>query len=386
MIWLALLALAVACATLKPFADNYALFQRAPHLSDEEQLPSVEVPSVSVLIPARNEAAGIERTIEQVLASERVDLELVILDDASTDRTREIVREFADRDGRVRLVCGQPLAEGWCGKQFACHQLAAAAKHDELVFLDADVRIEPDAILRAVAMRRDLDVALLSGFPHQTTCSVSEQLLIPLIQYILLCFLPFRMMRESTKESTSAGCGQFFLTTRGAYLTSGGHAAIRASLHDGLMLPRRYRRAGLSTDVFDADDIATVRMYHGLVETWNGLSKNAVEGIANARLIVPVTLLLLAANVLPIATLAVGIATQSHWVTAMSLLALLASYTPRVTVARRFDRAWLGAALHPLSILVFLAIQWTAWMKSWFGVSGSWRGRTYGTQVVSNTQ
>ena len=81
----------------------------------------------------------------------------------------------------------------------------------------------------------------MSGFPHQRVGTIGEQLLIPLIHLILLCFLPFGLMRWTRMTGAAAGCGQFFITTKHAYELSGGHSAIRQSLHDGIMLPRAYR-------------------------------------------------------------------------------------------------------------------------------------------------
>ncbi len=171
-------------------------------------------------------------------------------------------------------------------------QLAEHARHDELLFMDADVLLAPDAICRCVMQRKITGVDLLSGFPRQRVGTFGEALLIPLMHIVLLTYLPFRRMRRSTSPATSAGCGQLFLTSRAAYQQVGGHASIKASLHDGLTLPRAYRRAGLTTDIFDARDLATCRMYRGWSQTWAGLLKNAHEGIANPRLIVPATMLM----------------------------------------------------------------------------------------------
>lgn len=371
MIWLSLLGLIASAGTLVAFLSNLPKFERAVSVPDERT-------PVSVLIPARNEESGIAEMLRQVLDSADVMLEVIVLDDNSTDRTREIVSDIAANDPRLRLIAGGELPAGWCGKQFACQQLADAANHEDLVFLDADVHIEPTAICRSVATRHALNVDLLSGFPTQLTKSIGERLLIPLIQYILLCYLPFGRMRSTTEPAASAGCGQFFITTRTAHQRAGGHAAIRASLHDGLMMPRAYRSAGLTTDVVDASDIASVRMYRGFREAWNGLSKNAIEGVANARLIGPVTLLLAAAHLLPWGTLIWAIGEQAPFVIGVSLPAIAASLIPRWLCATRFDRAWSGVLLHPVSILLFLTIQWTSLIRSLRHETVVWRGRTYG--------
>jgi hypothetical protein len=336
--------------------------------------------AVSVLVPARNEEAAIGRLCRDVLASTGVDLELVILDDDSRDATAAIVGEIAAADPRVRLVRGRPLPAGWCGKQHACWQLAEAARHDTWVFLDVDVSPTPDAIARAVAFLDASGAALAGGFPRQLTGSVLEWLLLPLIQFILLGFLPLARARRDNSPGLAAGCGQFFVTRRADYERAGGHAAIRASLHDGIKLPRAYRHVGLTTDVFDASDIASCRMYTRSVDVWRGLGKNATEGIGSPATILPFTLLLAGGQILPVVLVAAGLAAGWRgwpwWGIACAVVATGLSFLPRLLEAPRFRQSWASAIAHPLGVAVFLAIQWWALARRTLGLTTSWRGRS----------
>jgi glycosyltransferase involved in cell wall biosynthesis len=335
---------------------------------------------VSVLVPARNEEAAVGRLCADVLASTGVDLELVILDDSSTDRTAAIVAAVAARDARVRLVSGPPLPPGWCGKQHACWQLAQAARHDTWVFLDVDVAPAPDAIARAVAFLDASGAGLVSGFPRQQTSCLLDWLLLPLIHFILLGFLPLARSRTVTTPSLAAGCGQFFVTRRRDYEAAGGHAAIRASLHDGVKLPRAYRRAGLATDVFDAVPLASCRMYDRDADVWRGLAKNATEGVGAPATIVPFTILLAGGQILPFglgaAGLAGGFLGWPRWGVAATLAAVALAWLPRLLEAVRFRQSVSSAIAHPLAVAVFLAIQWTALVRKALGCSTSWRGRS----------
>jgi glycosyltransferase involved in cell wall biosynthesis len=337
-----------------------------------------EVYSISVLIPARNEAHRIAPLLDSVLASEGVHCDLCVLDDESQDSTAAIVQAYSERYANVRLIQGSPVPSGWSGKQFACYQLAQTAIHDELIFLDSDVSLSKDALWRAVGQRRKSSADLLSGFPRQQVLTIGEQMLIPLIHVILLCFLPFGLMRWTRMIGAAAGCGQFFLTTKRAYQLSGGHSSIRQSLHDGIMLPRAYRLSGLKTDLFDAADIAQCRMYTSFEETWSGLLKNASEGFAKMPLLPLMTLLLLLAFVCPVlcmVAVSLGFIEQEFFVIAMAALAL--SYLPRIVCCFKFDHAWLGCLLHPVSILLFLIIQWTAYIRKSQGKAVQWRQRNY---------
>ena len=339
---------------------------------------------VSVLVPARNEEAAIGRLCHDVLASEGVELELVILDDDSHDATAAIVSRFAAEDSRVRLVRGGDLPPGWCGKQHACLQLAAAARHDILVFLDVDVSPTPDAIARIVAFLDASGAALGSGFPRQATACLLDWLLLPLIHFILLGYLPIARSRQDRSPGLAAGCGQLFVTRRTDYERAGGHAAIRASLHDGVKLPRAYRRAGLSTDIFDASDIATCRMYARSIDVWRGLAKNATEGVGSPATIAPFTILLAGGAILPVVLVAVGVATGFHawpaWAPAVASIATLLAFAPRLVEAARFRQSMASVVLHPLAIGVFLAIQWTALVRRSLGLKTSWRGRALEAQ------
>jgi len=356
---------------------------------------------VAVLIPARNEERNIGACVRSVLAGRGVGVEVLVLDDASTDRTAEIVREFALLDARVRLVRSQELPSGWNGKQHACWVLAQEADAPLLLFLDADVRVRPDAVVRCVAEMRARKVALLSGFPRQILGGWMERMLLPLIHFVLLGLLPMERMRKTTKVAYAAGCGQFFLAEREAYFACGGHAAIRDTRHDGLRLPEEFRRHGLRTDLVDLTELAEVRMYESASAVWLGLAKNATEGLGAAKRIVPVTVLLVMGQVLPVIAAGMWVAfcvssammgatfddpRAAGIVSWLLAIAVVSSYLPRVIAVRRFRQPVPSAVLHPVGILMLLGVQWYALVRQVFGRPVEWRARSYssgtGEEVV----
>ena len=321
------------------------------------------LPAASVLIPARDEEATIGRVVRSVLAQQGVELEVVVLDDGSTDRTAEIVQELAAEDPRVRLERAPALPDGWCGKQHACAVLAQRARHDTLVFIDADVTLasdgsnpvgsthrgsRPGGLARALAFQRDSGAELVSGFPRQVTGGWLERLLLPLIHFVLLGYLPMPGMRWTRLPGFGAGCGQLFIARRDAYEAAGGHGAIRATLHDGVKLPRAFRKAGFKTDLFDATEVAACRMYDSAAATWHGLAKNATEGMAGPVAILPWTLLLGLGQVAPpFVLLGALLAGAGPSAVTWAAVATAASYLPRLDAARRFRESWTGALLHP---------------------------------------
>ncbi|WP_375262686.1 glycosyltransferase [Palleronia sp.] len=335
------------------------------------------LPPVSILIPARDESGGIDAAIDGALAQTGVGVEVVVLDDGSTDGTGAIVAHRAVSDPRLRLIDGAPLPKGWIGKTHACMQLGRAAAHPVLLFVDADVRLAPDAAARLVTRMEHQRLDLLSGFPRQITLTLAEQIAIPQIFTTLLGYLPIPLSRKRPDASLAAGCGQLLAVRRAAYDLAGGHAAFATRMHDGLNLPRNVRAAGGRTDLTDATPLAACRMYDTPAAIWEGFVKNATEGMATLRALPVWTALLFGGHLLPIITLVAALVAGSATAATLSALAVLLVYGARAAMARRLDQSWLSVLLHPVGVSVLLAIQWTALVRARRGVQASWRGRQY---------
>ena len=398
----ALLCFLCALVPAVLFVLNLSQYREPPLIANTPapSTPSVALPAVSILIPARNEAHGIADALRAALASTDIAFEVVVMDDNSSDRTAAIVEDFAARDPRVRLEHASQLPAGWNGKQHACWALAHTARNPILCFVDADVRLAPGCISRMAAFLQQSDSALVSGFPRQITETSLEWLLLPLIHFVLLGFLPLAQMRKGTQPSMAAGCGQFLMARATDYFQTGGHSNIRTTMHDGLRLPRLLREHGLRTDLADITNLATCRMYSNGHEVWSGLAKNATEGLANPTRIGPVSLFLVLGQVLPFLpflflmyealthvpavlsaidhhTYIIGLS-RTGWVIVPAFCAAAAlAWLPRVLGAIRFRQSWRGALLHPVGILVLLSIQWYALARKLRGGPVAWRDRVY---------
>ena len=329
--------------------------------------------AVSVLVPARNEEKNIAAALQSLLQSEGVEFEALVLDDHSTDRTAELVGGFAKRDARVRLLAGESLPSGWSGKNFACHQLAKNARHSTMLFMDADVRVsQPDSLGRLVRFLESTGAGLVSGIPKQETGTWLERLIIPLIHFVLLGFLPLKRMRTSSDPRFAAACGQLVAVRREAYERSGGHRGIAGRVHDGVALARQFRETGIGTDLFDATDTFQCRMYGNAGEVWHGFAKNAHEGIGSPVLIVPSTLILLGGQVLPMVLL---LARPGRLTVVIATVAAVCALGPRYLAMKRFEQprwAWL---LHPVSIALLVGLQWQAAFSRALGRRAVWKGR-----------
>ncbi len=361
-----LLILATALALLPALLTlwNLLLF-RAPPRSVPEGL------AVSVVIPARDEAANIGACVDAARASAGCMVEIVVVDDHSTDATPAIVAARMAADSRVRVVVPPPLPSGWAGKPHACWTGAQAAQHPILLFIDADVRLGPEAVARLAAGLCRERLALASAFPRERTGSLGEALLVPLIHVLLLGYLPLRLMRRSRRPALGAGCGQVMMADAAAYRAIGGHGAVRQSWHDGVTLPRAFRTRGHMTGLFDATALAECRMYHGWRAAWRGFSKNAREGLARPGAL-PVWTLLLGGGFVA----APMLAALAPWPPLLAALALLGA--ARVAVGVRFRQPPLAVLLTPLAMLAMLVLQWRALLRRGAAVP-VWRGRVQAT-------
>ncbi len=369
VVFLAIICCLLALIPAVLFIQNLSLYAPLPNAENKTTA------RCSVLIPTRNEERNIGDALRSILHSTGIDLEVIVLDDGSSDSTAEIVRSIGSTDSRVRLETALPLPSGWCGKNFACQQLASLASHSTLIYMDADVRVSrPDSLVRLTSFLELGGVALASGVPREITGGLMEKLIIPLIHFVLLGFLPLRLMRSGTDPGFAAACGQILAVKKEIYLTTGGHGAVPDRIHDAVALTRHLRAQGFTTDLFDATEFFSCRMYETPLDVWNGFAKNAHEGLGSRQLILPATAILFCGQVLPFIFLLTPFSVTAKLLSfAGAALALL----PRILAAIRFQQSWVGVVLHPFAIVILLAIQWSAWLGARQNRSSVWKGRSY---------
>ena len=243
-----------------------------------KRIPTGTVPpaeEVSVLVPARNEVRNIPALLHDLLESDYKPLEIIVCDDHSTDGTGELVRELARKHPSVRLIRSEPLPLGWLGKNFACWQLARAARGKYLLFLDAAVRLEPPCIGWALWFVRQHGLGLLSIFPRQVMKSWGEKMTVPLMNYILLTLLPLRCVREAKEyPSLAAANGQFMFFDAAVYRRTQPHDAMRGEKAEDIAIARNYKKQGIPVACLAADKGVSCRMYTGLAEAVCGFGRN----------------------------------------------------------------------------------------------------------------
>lgn len=235
--------------------------------------PLAHEPLVSVIIPARNEERVIARTVRAFLAQSYTALEVIVVDDRSSDGTGEILGSI--EDGRLLVIHGEEPPPGWLGKPWAMHEGSLRARGELLLFVDADVIYAPEAVRAVVAHQQAGSVALLSLLPHFEMRGFWENALMPQLAIFVFSFLPLWLANRSRSGLLAVGGGPGNLLSREVYDAVGGHEALRDSVIDDVALSRLVRRKlRLQTEAVRADDFVSLRMYHGLREIVDGFTKN----------------------------------------------------------------------------------------------------------------
>lgn len=330
-------------------------------------------PLVSVLIPARDEEAGIGDCLRAVLAQDYPNIEVVVVDDRSQDRTIAIVRAVGG--SQVELIEGTSLPEGWTGKNWACEQLQQQASGEILCFVDADTLLEPEAVSSLVATVQDHDVGLVAVLLRSHTEGIAEATMLPMVNHAILGLFPTSLIHRSTHPDFAIAFGPFITVTRAAYEAAGGHRAHPGHIVDDMQLARSVKAAGHEIRLVNGTDLVSTRWYRGLREIWHGFSKNAYGGIGyRPALALMVCAVLTPLLVLPFIRLGVG--AISGGVRGEVLLQVGLLLTGRlITSLVGRDRLW-TVPLLPITVIFWAAT--LAWSMT-LGLTGrsvSWKGRS----------
>jgi len=242
-------------------------------------------PLVSILIPARNEERNIGVILNDLVNQMYENIEIFVFDDQSDDLTSDIVSVIAKKDSRIKLIRSEGLPAGWLGKNFACHSLSLLAKGDYLLFLDADVRIEDDAISSAISYSEKYRLGLLSIFPKQIVVTTGEKISVPVMNYILLSLLPLPLVKWSGFVSLSAANGQFMLFNAQIYSRLKPHEYVKSCKVEDIEIARYFKQNRVPIACITGNESVRCRMYNSLSEAISGFSKNIIAFFGNSFLL-----------------------------------------------------------------------------------------------------
>jgi chlorobactene glucosyltransferase len=356
----------------------YRYLTRQPRLTAYS--PETSGPLISVIVPARDEAANIETCVRSILATRYAPIEVIVVDDRSTDQTAAIVERLArlpDARDRLRLLAGAELPDGWVGKPWALVQGFRAARGELLVFADADTCQHSELIPRAVRALTVERVDLVTVLSRQTLVTFWERLVQPHVFVALAARVgDLRRVNRTRIVWDAIANGQFILTTRTAYERAGTHEAVKASIAEDMALAQEYVRRGQDIFLLYAIEYLSTRMYRSLAGILEGWTKNLALGVP--LMFPPIRLVRRAAPYVMwmpalcwILPPLIWAATGASWAAATTAL----SVAIWIVVYRATEAPLRYAWLYPVGAALVAGIMMrSAWRG---GRRVEWRGRVY---------
>jgi chlorobactene glucosyltransferase len=361
---------------------EYLTLMHFPSLPNDARDPPGS-PSVSIILPVRNQAKTVVECVRSLAAVEYPNKEIIVVDGSSTDGTRELLTSF---DQKITLIEEDPLPAGWVGKNWACHLGYQKSKGELLLFTDGDSIHSTDSLTRAVNYLVVEKADLVTLAPGTILRTFWEKVLQPPI-FLLIMILVGGKLVNNDRRGNAIGNGQYMLFRKEAYEKVGGHAAVRDKIVEDYNIARLLKKAGLKLRFVTGEDVLGVRMYTSLVEIWRGWRKNFYTVSekhmiwkAAARIVLMFIFL-----VLPFAVLAYGLS-----------LALTNPFNPfLISGAFMSFLLWLGiiildrsieissayALLFPIAILIYVGIGIDSTVRGSLGYGFSWKGRVYGRPI-----
>ncbi len=360
------------------------------NLYEFKSLKSVEfeieqnAPFVSICIPARNEEDVIERCVTNALKQDYPSFEVLVLDDNSTDRTTEILSQLSDIITNLKRIKGEPKPDDWLGKPWACHQLSEEAGGQILIFIDADVWLEPDVLTKTVSRLKYKDA--ITVWPQQELKSFWENMIVPMFNFALFTLLPAIYVERHPRWMPSffipklsdkfiAGCGQFLAFRRSAYDQIGGHKSVKNEVVEDMELARNIKTSGFLFQMFHGVNTVYCRMYNSHSEIWNGFKKNFLNGFTNMFEFVCMGILHIVVYILPFITLVIGIVENDLVTTLLSGVIILIILVQKIAIHKLFKVNLIYSFLHPISVLWFQILGLVSIFNKIFGIKSSWKGR-----------
>ena len=339
---------------------------------------------VSILVPGKDEETNIGAALETLIAQDYPDIEIIMIDDRSRDRTAAIVRELAASDPRLRLVQVKELPPGWFGKPHAMQTGAAQATGEWLLFVDADCRQAPHSVRAAVNFLSSRSGDMLSLWPVLEMHGFWENAVQPVAGSVLVAWFRPSWVNDPKRRAAFAN-GQYILIRRSVFEALGGFEAVRNEVVEDIALARVVKQRGYRLWNAIGTDLFTTRMYDSLRAMYKGWTRIYSGGFRTPGFLAAVILLTILFTILPFAALVASAAALtagagSPLVTAMLALAVATSVAIFITMRRYF---LLGRAnpwylfFYPLAVVLVTGFELGAMLRT-LGLTGTtWRGTTY---------
>jgi chlorobactene glucosyltransferase len=361
------------------FIINNILFKNTANYILSESLKK-SPPLVSILIPARNEAENIKRCVRSLLKQDYTNIEILVLDDNSSDNTGQVVKEIEKKDSRVKLINGKPLKSGWLGKSYACYQLSKYAKGKYLIFTDADTLHFKNSISSAISCLIKNNLGALSVIPRQIMVSIHERMVVTWVHFGILCLLPLILVKKSKNPLFCTANGQFILFKMEVYKKIGGHKSIKVKILEDIHISKLVKRYGYNFMLFDGSKNIHCRMYRSFSELIRGFSKFMFAAFDYNIFTIAVVIFLISALFLfPFILLPLGflIFNWPKIITNLIIVQIITIFVMRIVLAIRLNSRILDVLLQPLSMIYIILICFNSILQTKFGKGVCWKGRSY---------
>jgi len=337
-------------------------------------------PLVSIMVPARNEAENIKMCVISLLKQDYANIEILVLDDNSTDDTSLIVKRIAEKDSRVKLITGKPLKDGWIGKSYACHQLAKHARGRYFLFTDADTLHFKNAVSSTIGCLIKNKLDALSAIPKQIMVGIHERLVVTWVHFGILSLLPLILIKKSKYPLFCTANGQCMLFKREVYRKIGGHKSIKTKILEDIHISKQVKRHGYRFMLFDGSKNIYCRMYRNFRGLIKGFSKFMFAAFDFKVFNIAVVILFISVIFLfPFIFLPLGIL-LFNWpypIVNLIIIQIFIVLTMRIILAIRLNNRILDTFLHPVSMVYIILLCINSVLQTKFGEGAYWKDRGY---------
>lgn len=321
--------------------------------------------SVTLLLPVRNEEGNISECIATLKSQSGVEnLKFIVINDQSTDKTSELLTSAISNDSRFTVLNTDGPRTGWLGKVSALQSGYEAATAEFLVTLDADVRLRPDALCRAINQISELNLDFISPYPRQEARTLAEKLIQPLLHWSWMSTIILRLAEKKPQPSTAVANGQFFIARKSALDAVGGFQSVQNQILDDIEIARSLIKGGFRGVVTEGAEIAHTRMYQNFSEIRDGYGKSLHKAFGGKVGALVATAFIAMTGILPFI-----LALRGSLIATITFL--LIAFT-RALSALRAKSNPLFALLHPISSALLIYLIAYSWRKRG---TVQWKGR-----------
>ncbi len=337
---------------------------------------------ISVLIPARNEEKNIGKCLLSLVKQDYNNMEILVLNDNSTDRTAEIVKKISKTHRNIRLIDGKPLPEGWTGKNYACYQLFKKSKGKYLFFTDADTVHTSESVTSTISCLVKENLDILSACPKQIMKSFSERMVINLTNFQIL-IPPLLFIRKSRIPVFGSGIGSLMLVKKNIYKALGGHKGIRNSCVEDTILSKLFIKKGYKFMIFNGRNIYSTRLYYNFRGIYDGFCRVFLGNFNNRIIVSLIILVLIIFFLFPFILLALlplikfQTITMFYWNLLLVSFQIMVILLTRVMALIKINGRFIDVLLHPISIFYMIFMHLKLLFQKNLQPRISWKGRLY---------